>query len=179
VDQRDQMTETRVCRVCNTEKPITEFVKNGNYYRHDCKACRAAEKVAFKAEHPEKNQEQKNARARRYYGRNPAARRAKEARRHAAHPEKRTARNATHRANKLQRTPPWLTAEHRSDIRRIYGAAADLSATTGEAYQVDHIVPLRGEKVSGLHVPWNLQVLIASENLAKGNRYPAALDTKC
>ena len=143
------MTETRVCRVCSTEKPITEFVKNGTYHRHECKACRAMEKVAHPARH-------KGATRKRYY---------------ASHAGRRTSRRAMDRCTKLQRTPPWLTAEHRADIRRIYRAAADLSATTGEAYQVDHIVPLRGEKVSGLHVPWNLQVLIASENLAKSNKY--------
>ena len=161
------MTETRVCRVCSTEKPITEFVKNGAYHRHECKACRAV----YKAARPEEDRVLAAARRTRYRHAHPEKERARQARRHAAHPEKRTARNAVHRANKLQRTPPWLTAEHRADIRRIYRAAADLSATTGEAYQVDHIVPLRGAQVSGLHVPWNLQVLIASENLAKSNKH--------
>ena len=161
------MTETRTCRVCGTEKPITEFVKNGNYHRHECKACRAV----YKAAHPDRDRARAAARRTRYRHAHPEKERARQARRHAARPEKRTARNAVHRASKLQRTPPWLNAEHRADIRRIYRAAADLTATTGECYHVDHIVPLRGERVSGLHVPWNLQVLIASENLAKSNKH--------
>jgi 5-methylcytosine-specific restriction endonuclease McrA len=70
-------------------------------------------------------------------------------------------------ARKRQATPTWLTEEHIRQIKEIYKAAAE---RRGGPWQVDHIVPLAGKTVCGLHVPWNLRVILASENQAKGNR---------
>lgn len=69
-----------------------------------------------------------------------------------------------------QATPTWLTKEDKLAIRAVYLEAARLTRSTGERYAVDHIVPLQGATVSGLHVPWNLQVLRHTENSRKSNR---------
>jgi len=67
-------------------------------------------------------------------------------------------------------TPPWLTRKQKSEIRQLYQIAITMSKTTGERYVVDHIIPLQGEDVCGLHVPWNLRVTTQEENLKKSNK---------
>jgi hypothetical protein len=53
----------------------------------------------------------------------------------------------------------------------VYRACAKATVETGEVHHVDHVIPLRGELVSGLHVPTNLQVLTGPANSSKGNRF--------
>lgn len=65
-------------------------------------------------------------------------------------------------------TPPWVCMR---EIRAVYLAAERKTIDLGEQYTVDHIVPLRHPLVCGLHVPWNLRVMKASENFAKSNRF--------
>jgi hypothetical protein len=85
-------------------------------------------------------------------------------------PDKHCARQNLRRANKLKATPAWLTEEHKFQIACKYSLAAMLSKNTEEQYHVDHIVPLKGKTICGLHVPWNLQVIPAQENLRKSNK---------
>ena len=69
-----------------------------------------------------------------------------------------------------QATPKWLTAEHKLEIRMKYRLAIELSRRLGTPHAVDHIVPLQGEEVCGLHVPWNMEVITQEENLKKSNK---------
>lgn len=78
--------------------------------------------------------------------------------------------NKVRRRKHREATPPWLTRKQKSEIRQLYQIAITMTQTTGEQYVVDHIVPLRGESVCGLHVPWNLRVITQEENLAKSNK---------
>ena len=82
--------------------------------------------------------------------------------------DKRAATEAKRKAIKKQACPPWADL---SEIEKFYTQARVLTETTGEEHHVDHIVPLQGRKVCGLHVETNLQVLTATENIRKGNRF--------
>lgn len=73
-------------------------------------------------------------------------------------------------AAKRSATPSWLTKEMEGQIQEIYWLAQDLSKVSPDRYHVDHIVPIQGENICGLHVPWNLQVLPSDINISKGNR---------
>jgi 5-methylcytosine-specific restriction endonuclease McrA len=75
---------------------------------------------------------------------------------------------AKHRAMRLQRMPAWAD---QAEISKFYEKAAWLTRRTKIPHEVDHIVPLLGELVSGLHVAWNLQVLPRFENRSKSNKY--------
>jgi glutaredoxin len=84
-------------------------------------------------------------------------------------PEKFVMKTMKRKAAKLQRTPKWLNDGQLFEMESIYKYCAALRSV-GLDYEVDHIVPMQGKTVSGLHVPWNLQILTASENASKGNR---------
>ena len=57
-----------------------------------------------------------------------------------------------------------------NDKKNIYKKCKELNESTGILHHVDHILPLVNPNVCGLHVPWNLQIITATENMKKGNR---------
>lgn len=86
-------------------------------------------------------------------------------------PHKLNSYNGKRRAAKLLRTPKWLTVDDLFIIEEAYHLAKLRTELTGIPWHVDHILPLQGRKVSGLHVPSNIQVIPAKENLKKSNRH--------
>lgn len=74
----------------------------------------------------------------------------------------------THREAMARATPPWADV---GAIDAIYAECARRTEVMGISHHVDHIVPLRGANVCGLHVEYNLQTLPAVENISKGNRH--------
>jgi hypothetical protein len=106
-----------------------------------------------------------------YYHRDGDKNRAKMLKRQKLNPALYAANAAKYRAIKLQRTPGWLTKDDFLIIRKFYELATQQTKISGFSWHVDHIVPLQGARVSGLHVPSNLQVIPATQNIAKHNRF--------
>ena len=79
------------------------------------------------------------------------------------------ATNAKRHADKLKRTPSWLTKDDLWLIKEAYELAALRTKMFGFKWHVDHIVPLKGKRVSGLHIINNLQVIPGIENMKKNN----------
>jgi len=84
----------------------------------------------------------------------------------AANPGKVNAANAKYRADKLQATPAWVSYER---INCYYLVAAMLNREGLQRWHVDHIIPLKGKNVCGLHVENNLQILTEFDNCRKSN----------
>lgn len=87
--------------------------------------------------------------------------------------DKKAALEGKRRSAKLQRTPIWLTEDDLWMIEEAYELAQLRTKTFGFPWHVDHIIPLQGKKVSGLHVPSNIQVIPGSDNVKKSNKFQA------
>jgi hypothetical protein len=89
--------------------------------------------------------------------------------------DKHAAKENKRRAAKLNRTPAWLTDDDHWMIEQAYELAALRTKMFGFSWEVDHVLPMQGKMVSGLHVPTNLQVIPATLNRKKTNQYEVAL----
>ncbi len=118
---------------------------------------------AYSKKYQEANRERTSAHKKKWRDNNPENHKAGNKIWEKNNPKAVSARGAKYRASKLQRTPSWLTGGHFEEINKVY-------ETCPEGWHVDHIIPLQGDCVSGLHVPWNLQHLPAYSNRSKGNR---------
>lgn len=76
-------------------------------------------------------------------------------------PKRTNSQNRVMQLRKLKRVPIWSETEQ---IKQYYIGCP-------KGYQVDHLIPLQGKNVSGLHVIGNLQYLTKSENCSKGNKW--------
>ena len=88
-------------------------------------------------------------------------------------PDKVKEASVRNRYRRYRAIPSWLTDEQQQQINNIYKECKEMTMQTGIEHHVDHIIPIHGKTVSGLHVPENLQILTASENCSKKNSFEA------
>lgn len=125
-----------------------------------------ADRLARNAAHYQAKPELYYARVKAYQERHKERVRAREKTYREANRPKVYARNAARR--KREAAMPWANREL---IEQFYVKAKEMTQTTGVPHVVDHVIPLKGKLVSGLHVEHNLQVIPASENARKSNSF--------
>jgi hypothetical protein len=185
--------ESKQCKRCGEEKELTAFSKNRRKkdgHQNECRSCHAERRADNKdylkkeRERYQRRKESKLAQGRVHYAETAEQQRQiKRDRYNNGYRDKQLAINRLHYRNnkadylarnnkrriaKIKRTPAWAD---NALINAFYDEARRLTDSTGIQHHVDHIIPLQGELVSGLHVETNLQVLTAHENMSKGNRY--------
>lgn len=179
----------KCCTKCNETKPYEMFTKEKatkDGFSRWCKSC----KKEYKSGWYEKNAESERAKAMQYHYENyeknkeyrikkanewqnnnrerykQIAKKCYEKTKH-----KKFASQAFARAAKRNAVPKWINEELKQEIQKFYIEARLKTRETGTKYEVDHIVPLMGENVCGLHVPWNLRVITQFENRSKQNKF--------
>jgi len=164
----------KYCWVCKEIKDFSLFGKNKTKkdgFATECRECkRNADRLYRKL-----NSEQARQRAKEWYYNNKeyALEKMKQYNKQwrIDNKDKNCTKSARYRASKLKATPCWVDEEHEWLINEVYKLAQLRSEVTGTTWHVDHVIPLKGKTVCGLHVIENLQVIPAKENISKGNKH--------
>lgn len=156
-----------ICDVCQTGIPPTKRRKKRCSIKCSDKYFR--EKYKEKRKVTINNWQQRNLEKRRISSRKQRLKNPEKARKACLNYQKKNLRyyaayEAKRRAIKMKRCPKWLSKEQKRQMRDFY-------KNRPVGMEVDHIIPLQGENVSGLHVPWNLQYLTEFENISKHNKF--------
>lgn len=162
--------QTKTCSKCKEVKDLDQFYKNNTGvqgYRADCKFCTRQRTNLYKKNNKESISKTNNL----YYQKNKTKHNEYMRKHYKDNKEYYNAKSAKARAAKLNATPAWLTAEDWKAIEHKYLMAQEMTKLTGVKYVVDHIHPLQGKNICGLHVPSNLQVITETENSKKSNKH--------
>lgn len=166
----------KTCNKCLTKQPKTEFYKKSTAKDGLFWWCRTCHKQYVKAKWHEAYQNSsfraaEQTRIQAFYEQYPDKRKAWGKNYQTQNQAKINAYLKARYAGKLKRTPHWLTKDDEWLIEQAYELAKMRTELLGFQWHVDHIVPLQGRLVSGLHVPHNLQVIPATENRKKSNKF--------
>ena len=142
------LIDYKLCGRCNVEKPFTDYHKDRNASSIGiCSICKECVSIEQNNNYTKYIVAHKKSYDKNY--------------------GKIRARQQLYKGQRSLRVPIWYDSQ-KQQIEDFY-------AKCPEGYQVDHIIPLKGREVSGLHVISNLQYLPIKENLQKGNKYSVAV----
>lgn len=189
---------SKTCTKCGVPKPESEFyVRANGRLRADCKVCCQLRNDEWEKANPDRNRELKAA----WAARNPEKLAAKVLREKQTHPERIAARMAKYlqahrgrmrdrnnawrkahpqkfaeyklnrRAAELLRTPDWFGELDQFVMQEAVDVRSRRASATGVLWEIDHVVPLQGVRVSGLHVWNNVAVVPKMVNREKRNSY--------
>lgn len=161
----------RICELCSVD--IAHMRADARFCSRSHKRITSDSKRNHAAEY-QRNKEARQLQALKYYYANHDKAKERQLDRQKTRLPQIAAYEAARRALKLQRTPKWLTEVDRERIQNEYKLAALQTKITGEPWHVDHIIPLQGKLVSGLHVPSNLVAMRGVDNISKNNSFEVA-----
>lgn len=153
----------------NNREEIIERVR-ANYHKDLDKSRQRAREYA------ENHKAEASARTKEWTAQNPDRKKASDKRWKDNNPAHYHSLKAKYRAARRQACPPWVDDAHMARIHEIYKLRRDISEKTGVVHEVDHIVPLQGKTVCGLHVWWNLRVIPREENNRRPRIWNADVD---
>ena len=160
----------KTCTTCKETKQLSCFNKSKRGYLGYKSECRECQSV-YRKEHYKKNADRARKQRKEFYLQNKERETAYRKKYNSSTTGK-ALKCATQRKREMakkSRVPKWANLEK---IKSYYNVCSFFNEVNGYTkYHVDHIVPLQGRNVSGLHVHNNLQIIPAKENMSKGNRH--------
>lgn len=155
------------CSCCGEEKDLSEFyLKLGKPIAH-CKPCHRAKINGASKESKRLKRQKEKVKGLRNKGSRQSAREQIKSWK-ATNPGRVRNLRKAYKLRVRQQCPRWAD---RSAIDAMYELAAKMREETGLDWHVDHVIPLRGETVCGLHTHTNLQIMLGADNMSKGNRF--------
>lgn len=162
------------CSKCRVNKEQSEFHKNSctkDGLQHWCKLCSCGRAKINAMKYREKDINKVKKQRQLYYLKHKSEINEKNAvyNKHNRHIKNRL--SVAYKARKLQATPRWHTEWDNFFIEEIYHLSYLRKQMLNIEFAVDHIVPLCGDTVCGLHTPLNLQILTKTDNSIKSNTW--------
>ena len=166
----------KICNKCLVCKPTTDFYKKSTSKDGLFWWCRECHKVYVKGKYAKayanpEFQAHEQQRIKQFYAANAEKKKVSDKRYATNNAGKISAKVRKYKYTKICRTPNWLGADELWMMEQAYELAALRTKLFGFAWHVDHVIPLQGKLVSGLHTPYNLQVIPGRDNMSKSNRF--------